>query len=114
MTSHASTLSFASATIPSNSTNDPKSIIHQMLMMDEETATPPEDIILAWVLSLPNELDPALAATQLLSQYEGLVDQTNQSTVKTIMFLKQTAEFPRSRLANSPRRGSRCRRKLHS
>ncbi|WP_085901161.1 hypothetical protein [Kiloniella majae] len=114
MTSHASTLSFASAIVSSNSINDPKSIIHQMLMMDEETNTPPEDIILAWVLSLPNELDPALAATQLLSHYENIVDQTNKSTLKTIMFLKQTAEFPRSRLAATSRRGSRYRRRLHS
>jgi hypothetical protein len=114
MTSHASTLSFASAIVPSNLKNDPKSIIHQMLMMDEETNTPPEDIILAWVLSLPNELDPALAATRLLSHYKGVVDQTNKSTLKTIMFLKQTAEFPRSRLAATSRRGSRYRRKLHS
>ncbi|KLN62184.1 hypothetical protein WH96_01240 [Kiloniella spongiae] len=114
MTNYASNLSFASAIVSSNSTNDPKSIIHQMLMMDEDTNTPPEDIILAWVLSLPNELDPALAATRLLSHYENIVDQAKKSNLKTIMFLKQTAEFPRSRLAATSRRRSRYRHRLHS
>ena len=93
--------------------DDPNHIIHQMITMNVSEKTPAEDAILAWVLSLPTELDPALAATRLLNRYKDATLLENENASRTINFLKQTAEFPASRLA-STRRGTRSRRKLHS
>ena len=93
--------------------DDPKSIIHQMVMMDSFKRTPAEDAILAWILSLPNELDPALAAKRLLVKYEDLAAKSNEGAIKTLGFLKQTAEYPQSRLSNC-RRNARSRRRYHN
>ncbi|WP_419901842.1 hypothetical protein [Kiloniella sp.] len=93
--------------------DDPKSIIHQMVMMDSLKIPPAEDAILAWILSLPNELDPALAAKRLLNKYEDLVAKSNEGAHRTLGFLRQTAEYPQERLTNC-RRNSRSRRRYHN
>ncbi|MFD2204206.1 hypothetical protein [Kiloniella antarctica] len=93
--------------------DDPKSIIHQMVMIDSCKRTPAEDAILAWILSLPNELDPASAAKRLLDKYEDLAVKSNEGAIKTLGFLKQTAEYPQSRLSNC-RRKTRSQRRYHN
>ncbi len=84
-----------------------------MIMMDAVRFTPAEDAILAWILSLPNELDPALAAERLLNKYEDKAVKSNEGALKTLSFLRQTAEYPQSRLSRC-RRNSRTRRRYHS
>ncbi len=106
-------ISFSDKFTHSRINDDPKSIIHQMVTIDSIQLSPAEDAILAWILSLPNELDPALAAKRLLTKYEGLAAKSNEGALKTLGFLRQTAEYPQSRLSNC-RRNSRSRKRYHS
>ncbi|MCZ4280886.1 hypothetical protein O4H49_08875 [Kiloniella laminariae] len=79
--------------------DDPKFIIHRMILSDEFNHTPAEHAIMAWLISLPSELDPALAAKRLVNKYADDEACFRDDAVKTLNFLRQTAEFPHARLS---------------
>ena len=65
---------------------------------------PAEDIILAWMLGLGADRDPAQAARRLIETY-GLAEAPlpSDATGRIVEMLRQTAEFPKERLAGQPR-----------
>jgi hypothetical protein len=92
--------------------HDPDLLIAQVLEMGAEFAGPAEDIIFSWVITLAPGVDPAAAANTLLDAHNlrhGPVPAGALGRVWTL--LRETAEFPDSRLRGSTpaRRGRRPR-----
>ena len=88
-----------------HSPDDPGGLIREALDMGADFPGPAEDLVLAWMLALGNERDPAEAAQGLMAAYgfaEGPVPQ--DETGRIIEMLRQTAEFPEERLSGRPRR----------
>jgi hypothetical protein len=79
--------------------------------MGAEFAGPAEDIIFSWLITLAPDVDPAAAANKLLDEHNlrhGPVPEGALGRVWTL--LRETAEFPDSRLRAAPsRRGRRPR-----
>ena len=87
-----------------HSQNDPGGLIREALNMGEEFPGPAEDLVLAWMLALGNERDPAEAAKELATAYgfaEGPVPP--DETGRIVEMLRQTAAFPKDRLSGQPR-----------
>lgn len=90
--------------------HDPNLLIEQVLEMGAEFAGPAEDVVFSWLLSLAQDLDPAVAANLLLDEHNlrrGAPPPGPVGRVWTL--LRETAEFPDSRLRAAPRRGARRR-----
>jgi hypothetical protein len=92
--------------------HDPDLLIAQVLAMGREFAGPAEDIIFSWLITLAQDIDPAVAANKLLDEHNlrhGSVPDGALGRVWTL--LRETAEFPESRLRSSAatRRGRRPR-----
>jgi len=92
--------------------HDPNLLITQVLAMGSEFAGPAEDVVFSWLIALAPDVDPAAAANQILDEHhlrDGPVPEGALGRVWTL--LRETAEFPESRLrtASRPRRGRRPR-----
>ena len=96
-----------------DSPDDPGGLIRQVLDMGPEFPGPARDILLAWILRLGNDRDPAEAANQLLAAYglaEGPVGE--DAAGELVALLRETAGYPREHLSGrrggaSARRGRR-------
>lgn len=87
---------------------DPGGLIKQALDMGPEFPGPAEDILMAWMLRLPEDADAAEAARRLIADYgiaEGPVPDDPRG--KLIDLLRQTTAASRDHL--SPRRRGRRR-----
>lgn len=96
-----------SAAIP----EDPSGLIGQVLQMGPEFNGFAEDILLSWVLSLPPDLDPAVAADRLLDRY-GIRDGAvpDGAIGRVWRLLREMVQFPETRLRAGSRRQGRRRR----
>lgn len=91
---------------------DPKQLIRQALELEDPSATTPRDCILLWLLSLPEEVDPAEAAMVLLEMVFGRPgDGANPLREGLALELAEVSRHPRtSLLARGPRRRRSARR----
>jgi hypothetical protein len=71
-----------------------------------DTATGARDLVLIWLLRLPAELDPALAARRILQSRDG---ERGPERTELASLLQEIARWPRSRLAER----SASRSRLH-
>jgi hypothetical protein len=96
-----------------DSPDDPGGLIRQVLDMGPEFPGPARDILLAWILRLGNERDPAEAADRLLAAYgiaEGPVSE--DAAGELVALLRETASYPGEHLSGrrgGARRGRRGR-----
>lgn len=90
--------------------DDPKFIIHRMVATDEFIETPAEHALVAWLMSLPDEQDPASSAQRLLDHYETEIPNPSSGALRTMNFLRQTAQYPLSRLSMCGRPSRKRRR----
>jgi len=92
--------------------HDPDLLIAQVLGMGAEFAGPAEDIIFSWLITLAPDIDPAVAANRLLDDHNLRADPVPPGPLGRVWtLLRETAEFPESRLRSSAptRRGRRPR-----
>lgn len=103
---------------------DPGWLIHRTLALVPDTTanavpadTPPEpleataeDAIVAWLLRLPDDRDPALAARELLDAYSPALAAGDPMADRLNVRLAQVAAYPRERLARVHAGGRRRRR----
>jgi hypothetical protein len=94
---------------------DPGWLIHRTLdtpraETPEDAAPSAEDAVLAWLVRLPEAMDPATAAGDLLRAYRpGIV--TDPLAARVFALLEEIETYPRARLNRMPRgRGGRARR----
>ena len=97
-----------------DSPDDPGGLIREVLSAGEEFPGPAEDVILAWVLRLGQDRDPAQAAARLIEAYhlndDGL---PGGACGRLIEMLKETADYPAQRMTRhlcQPRRRGGWRR----
>jgi hypothetical protein len=70
----------------------------QAMMRDAED--PPETLFLAWLLSLPRDLDPAEAARRMLVRFAGArPEQGGPGRLRLIKLLNETTRWPSGRLS---------------
>lgn len=96
-----------------DSPDDPGGLIKEILDMGAEFPGPAEDILVAWMLRLGEEQDPAEAARRLLDSY-GVAEGTlpDDACGRVVALLRQAAQFPQTRLArHMGRRGGRTGRR---
>jgi hypothetical protein len=93
--------------------DDPGGLVHQVLDMGPAFPGPARDILLAWILRLGTERDPAEAAGRLLADY-GIAEgpPPADATGELITLLRETARYSREHLAGpaAPRTTRRGRR----
>lgn len=97
-----------------DSPEDPGGLIRQALEMGEDFPGPAEDVVLAWILRLGDDRDPAVAAKSLIADYR-LEDPAPPGGAcgRLIEILKETAAFPTQRMTRhlcQPRRRGGWRR----
>lgn len=97
-----------------HSPDDPGGLIHEALDLGAEFPGPAEDVVLAWILRLGEDRDPALAAQRLIADYR-LEEATPEGAacLRLVEMLKETAEFPAQRMTRhlcQPRRRGGWRR----
>jgi hypothetical protein len=101
-----------------DSPDDPGGLIREVLLLGDEFQGAPEDIVLAWILRLGDDRDPAGAAKRLVADYR--LDEHPQpggACGKLIEMLKETAAYPAQRMARhmcAPRRRGGWRRNRSS
>jgi hypothetical protein len=95
---------------------DPQAIMARA--MTRQTAGPPETLFLAWLLSLPRDLDPAEAARWMLLRFTGpQPGEGGAGRERLIELLNETTRWPSDRLAclargeRGPQREARRARK---
>ena len=97
-----------------HSPDDPGGLIREALDMGADFPGPAEDLILAWMLGLGVDRDPAHAARRLIDSY-ALADTPppQDESGRIIEMLRQTAQFPKERLSGQlrDRRAGRGRRR---
>ena len=87
-----------------DSPDDPGGLIRQVLDMGPEFPGPARDILLAWILRLGAERDPAEVAGRLLAAYGIAEGPTSEDAAgELVTLLRETAGYPREHL--SGRRG---------
>jgi len=93
--------------------DDPGGLVRQVLDMGPEFPGPARDILLAWILRLGTERDPAEAAGRLLAAY-GIAEgpPPGDATGELIALLRETAGYSREHLSShaGPRNARRGRR----
>lgn len=94
--------------------DDPSLVIAAAVTAGDRLTTSVEQLVFAWLLSLPPERDPAVAAGNLLDHYERSALKSSQeprrrSTQRLFDTLAEVASFPRERLGRF-RAGRRRRR----
>ncbi len=84
--------------------DDPGGLIRQVLDMGPDFPGPARDILLAWILRLGAEQDPAEVAGRLLAAYGISEGPTGENAAgELVALLRETAGYPREHL--SGRRG---------
>lgn len=83
--------------------DDPSLVIAAAVTAGDRLSTSAEQLVFAWLLSLPPERDPAIAAANLLEHYEksersAVQAQAKSSTQHLFDTLAEVAAFPRERL----------------
>ena len=97
-----------------DSPEDPGGLIREVLEMGEDFPGPAEDVVLAWILRLGQDQDPAEAAMRLIADYR--LEQEAQpggACGRLIEMLKETAAYPAQRMTrhlSQPRRRDGWRR----
>ena len=97
-----------------DSPDDPGGLIREVLELGEDFPGPAEDVVLAWILRLGQDRDPAEAAKRLIADYR--LDQSPQpggACGRLIEMVKETATFPAQRMTRhlcQPRRRGGWRR----
>jgi len=97
-----------------DSPEDPGGLIREVLEMGDDFPGPAEDVVLAWILRLGDDRDPANAAKSLIADYE--LDKgplPGGACGRLIEILKETASFPAQRMTRhlcQPRRRGGWRR----
>ena len=90
--------------------HDPNLLIEQVLEMGAEFAGPAEDIIFSWLISLAQDLQPATAANLLLDQHNLRQGDPPPGAIGRVWtLLRETADYPDSRLSAGARRRRRPR-----
>lgn len=92
--------------------HDPDLLIAQVLAMGGEFVGPAEDILFSWLITLAPDIDPAAAANTLLDDHNLRHGPVPDGAIgRVCALLRETAEFPDSRLRSSAptRRGRRPR-----
>ena len=82
-----------------DSPDDPGGMIREALAMGETFPGPAEDVVLAWVLRLGEDRDPAQAAERLIADYQ--LDEEPQPSGacgRLIGILRETAAYPADRM----------------
>ncbi|MGO1120154.1 hypothetical protein ACTL6U_15720 [Rhodovibrionaceae bacterium A322] len=87
---------------------DPKGRMSAVLLEGQSCPQRPQDVLLAWLLELPKQLDPAFAATSLLTRWKAANCPTLKEEKSRELFelVEQVSRFPREQiqaLANSRR-----------
>lgn len=98
---------------PNDSPDDPGGLIKEVLDMGTEFPGPAEDILVAWMLRLGDDRDPADAAGRLIERY-GIAEgpPPDGACGRVVELLRQAASFPQERLASHlERRRGRARRR---
>ena len=89
---------FAPSCATDASPADPLSIM--ACAMTRGAADPPERVFLAWLLSVPRDLDPADAARRLLTRFAGHgADERDAGRERLIELLNDTTRWSSGRLA---------------
>jgi hypothetical protein len=94
--------------------HDPDLLIAQALEMGDAFAGPAEDILFSWLISLGQEVEPALAAGKLLDEHKlrhGPVPDGAVGRLWTL--LRETALYPDIRLRSTSSRRTGRRRARH-
>jgi len=102
-----------------DSPDDPGGLIREVLNLGEDFPGPAEDVVLAWVLRLGQDRDPAQAAQRLIDDYHLNDDAPGGEKLpggacgRVIEMLKETAAYPAQRMTRhlcQPRRRGGWRR----
>ena len=64
--------------LKSNSPDDPRQLIEQVMAMGDEFPGPAEDLLLSWILSLGPDTDAAAAARRLIETYRARLEGIRQ------------------------------------
>jgi hypothetical protein len=97
-----------------DSPDDPGGLIREALAMGDGFPGPAEDVVLAWVLRLGEDRDPAQAAQRLIADYR--LDEEPQlggACGRLVGMLRETAAYPADRMTRHlcrPRRRGGWRR----
>lgn len=99
-----------------HSPDDPGGLIKEVLEMGAAFPGPAEDIVLAWMLRLADDQDPAAVAGRLLEAYGIAAGPLPEGACgKVVDILRQTAAFGserlQSHLSKPKRRGGRSKRR---
>lgn len=97
-----------------DSPDDPGGLIREVLNLGEDFPGPAEDVMLAWVLRLGQDRDPAQAAQRLIADYR-LAEEPlpGGACGRLVEMLKETADYPAQRMTRhmcKPRRRGGWRR----
>jgi hypothetical protein len=84
---------------------DPGWLIHRTLdETADRTGASAEDAVLAWLVRLPDDTDPADAARDILAVYAPThVDAGDDVARRIFALLAEVRDYPRGRLARVPR-----------
>jgi hypothetical protein len=93
---------------PHHSRDDPGGLIWEAIDMGPEFHGPAEDLVLAWIMRLDADCDPAAAAARLLAAY-GLADRPapEGATGRLVELLREAAASPSQHLSTGARRRRR-------
>ena len=97
-----------------DSPDDPGGLIREVLVLGEDFPGPAEDVVLAWILRLGQDRDPAESARRLIADYR--LDEEPQpggACGRLVAMLKETAAYPAQRMQRylcQPRRRGGWRR----
>lgn len=94
--------------------HDPDLLIDQVLEMGLEFTGPAEDIVFSWLISLGQDIDPAVAASKLLDEHNLRHGDAPDGPIGRLwMLLRETALFPDNRLRGAAGGRRRGRRRRH-
>lgn len=88
---------------PARTAAESRERLRRSLAADFAAGWRAEDILLRWLLALPAEIDPALAATAALAQIEPVAADEGAELHRLAVLLAETASWPRPLLAARPR-----------
>lgn len=87
-------------TLASDTSLDGAQLNASLVALDAVAHEPVQMKLLAWVMGLPNGLDPAVAARMVMSQHDARI------SVPLMKLVEIVAQYPRERLAQMVRRRS--------
>jgi hypothetical protein len=87
--------------------HDPDDLIGQVLAMGSEFKGPAEDVLFSWLITLPADVDPAVAANHLLDAHNLRTGEPPAGPIGRLwQLLRETAAFSGT-APRPPRRGRR-------